>query len=265
MEEPDHAMDYCQNRSRRWLNEEFSRRRQKNSKYSIRAYARCAGLNSGAMSQILAGRRPLTLKQAEKIAAAFDLEGKCKQEFLGSATAEQNRLGASSAPYRVLKADIFKFIADWYHYATLSLLDTDDPPRTSQAIAKRLGIEVKTARDAIDRLLRLGLIHRIDGRWVVDTEALRTTEDIPSQAIRESHRQILKKIDVALDDVDVSRRDSSYVSFCCDPKDLPKAKKLIRRFRRHFTNALEVGSKKEVYAISIHLIPLTQEGENGSP
>jgi uncharacterized protein (TIGR02147 family) len=241
MEEPDHAMDYCQNRSRRWLNEEFSRRRQKNSKYSIRAYARCAGLNSGAMSQILAGRRPLTLKQAEKIAAAFDLEGKCKQEFLGSATAEQNRLGASSAPYRVLKADIFKFIADWYHYATLSLLDTDDPPRTSQAIAKRLGIEVKTARDAIDRLLRLGLIHRIDGRWVVDTEALRTTEDIPSQAIRE------------------------YVSFCCDPKDLPKAKKLIRRFRRHFTNALEVGSKKEVYAISIHLIPLTQEGENGSP
>jgi uncharacterized protein (TIGR02147 family) len=253
-------MDFCQNRSRSFLNDEFKERRDKNPSYSLRSYARDAGVNSGVMSQILNGRRSFTRKQAEKIADALRMSDESKRKFIGNVSQIPNEAaGNVKAPFRVLKSDAFHLIADWHHYAILSLLETNSPPKTSPAVAKRLGIDVGTARAAIDRLIRLGLVYRMDGRLVADTEGLRTTEDIPNEAIRESHRQILSKAAHSLEHVEINKRDASYVSFCCDPKDLLKAKKLIREFRRKFTKIMEVGEKREVYAISIHLIPLSRE------
>jgi transcriptional regulator with XRE-family HTH domain len=253
-------MDFCEEKSRTWLAGDFAQRQAKNAKYSVRAYARAAGVNSGAMSQVLSGKRKLTRKQAEKIADALMLDRESRERFLGPApTAGREIQGAAQEPYRVLKSDVFRLIADWYHYGILSLLETDNPPKTSREIALRLGIDHKSAREGLSRLIRLGMVYRADGQLRVDTEGLRTTEDIPNGAIRQSHRQILAKAARSLDEVPVDKRDSSYISFCCDPRDLPQAKKLIRRFRRQFTKMMERGAKKEVYAISINLFPLSQE------
>ncbi len=46
-----------------------------------------------------------------------------------------------------------------------------------------------------------------------------------------------------------------------NPKDLPLAKKLLRKFVVKFCNQLEEGEKKEVYRLNIQFIPLSKNRE----
>lgn len=53
---------------RKYLVEELQKRKEKNSFYSMNSFARSLGLSSGALSQILAGKRNIGSRTAVKIA-----------------------------------------------------------------------------------------------------------------------------------------------------------------------------------------------------
>ena len=61
--------------------------------------------------------------------------------------------------------------------------------------------------------------------------------------------------------VAVYDRDFSSMTLTMDPKDMSKAKKLIREFRRNFVRVMEKGSKKSVHQISIQFFPITSTEE----
>ncbi|MFN3696078.1 MAG: helix-turn-helix domain-containing protein [Pseudobdellovibrio sp.] len=64
------------------LLEEFNRRVRLNSRYSLRAYATFLGVSSGALSEIMKGQRPLSLKYAIKIAKALGLNTVESRKFI---------------------------------------------------------------------------------------------------------------------------------------------------------------------------------------
>ncbi len=62
----------------------------------------------------------------------------------------------------------------------------------------------------------------------------------------------------AIDEVPFEARENTSITMAIDPSLLPKARKLIREFRRNICNILQAGNKKEnVYHLSIALIPAT--------
>lgn len=234
-----------------WLRNEYAKRRRRNPSYSVRAFARQLSLSSGPLTELLNSKRPFTEKTAERIAACLGLSGDEKAWLLDGV-----RQGTLVEPrrYETIDDDRFSLIADWYHYAILSLLETRLRSHSARELAKKLSITPIEAETAIDRLLRLGLLRRQRGR-LIPTTALATNEDIPSDALRHFHRQVLQQAERSLDAVPVAERDVSSITMAIDRKKIPEAKRLIREFRRKLAGILESGDRTDVYHLAIQLIP----------
>jgi uncharacterized protein (TIGR02147 family) len=158
-----------------------------------------------------------------------------------------------------LREDQFSAIADPLHYALLSLLETPEAPAASHAwMAGRLRTSSLRVSAALQRLERLNLVSRAEGRLVPTFESLSTTEDIASPALRLSHRTTLEDAASTLDEVALELRDVSSMTMAIDPARLPKAKEMIREFRRQLAAYLEAGRRTEVYNLNLQLLPVTQ-------
>jgi transcriptional regulator with XRE-family HTH domain len=60
----------------------FNERKEKNPRYSLRAFARSLGVSSGQLSEILSGKRPLSHKLARRIAIALALTEEESQKLI---------------------------------------------------------------------------------------------------------------------------------------------------------------------------------------
>lgn len=60
----------------------FNDRKDKNPRYSLRAFARSLGVSSGQLSEILSGKRPLSHKLARRIAIALALTEEESQKLI---------------------------------------------------------------------------------------------------------------------------------------------------------------------------------------
>src|SRR5580698_8295148 len=75
------------------LEEELSRRAEVNPRYSLRAMARALGIEPGALSEILSGKRVPSYKMAQKILAALELEPETQTQFLESLAQTHRKRG----------------------------------------------------------------------------------------------------------------------------------------------------------------------------
>lgn len=240
------------------IHRKFIEKRLRNPNYSLRSFARTLGVNSGPLSEIISRKRPLSGKMASQIVQRLDLNIEEHGRFLSNTVPTKTRVKARK--FHSIDVDSFAVIADWYHFAILSLLQTDDFNSDPHWIAKRLGITPSETKMALKRLQKLGFIKKNGGGFVRMHAGLATTTDVPSSALRASHRQALEQCLRSLDEVPAHLRDITSVTFPVDPARLPEAKQMLQKFRRKFLAIMESGPKKEVYHLELCLVPLTQKG-----
>lgn len=238
-----------------WLRSEFLRRRKKNQAYSLRAYARHLGLSPGPLSEILGLKRPLSSRLAKRLAERLALGPEESAAFLSSVGAD---VETRERRLKEIDLDSFHVIADWYHYALLSLVETEGFRLDARWIARRLGVTPLEARLAWERLERLGLVERKEGQGRLRQDGVTTPHDVPSAALRRAHRQALAQASKALEDVPVEERDFSFITLAIDPAKLGMAKALIKRFRAELSRLVETGRRTEVYRLGVYLMPLTR-------
>ena len=232
-----------------WLRREYQSRRVRNASYSLRAFSRLVGLSAGALSDILLEKRAFTPKMFTRIASRLSLSNSEQAKWLALVKSQD-------ADYHELSDDQFQIIAQGSHYALLSLLETEDFVSDPRWIAKRLGILASEVKMIIERLERLGFISSHSGiRRAVSR--ITTSQDIPSEALRESHREGLLQAIGALE-APLPLRDISSITMAIDVTRLPEAKSLIKTFRRDLSKLLEEGSRTQVYNLNIQLVPVTK-------
>ena len=159
----------------------------------------------------------------------------------------------------LLDEETLSIIKDWEHYAILAYLQTSTSKKLPGDIAKALRLpQVKFLR-AQANLEKAGLLKR-DGNHLKGTfNSLDTTRGIPSPALREAHAQYIDKAKSALTEFSPDERDITGITLAVSSKNLPKAKDLIRQFRRELTELLEQGETDEVFRFNIQLFPLTHK------
>jgi transcriptional regulator with XRE-family HTH domain len=234
-----------------YLNFIFEAKRKKNSKYSLRAFARDCGLNSGRMSQFLSGQRLLTPAMIKKISQNLGLS---ETELL----LFSNLRKKEKSVYKV-EGEVLKNIYHPINFYVLSLFETEKFQATAEFIAKRLKISSELAQQSLDFLEKNNLIARnSENKLVPRYDIIQTTTNIPNESLRQSHKISLSRIIENLDHVDVKDRHMTSVTLCVDPVLLPMAQKKIMNFVRKIATGLESGRKKEVYELNIQLFPVTQ-------
>lgn len=219
----------------------------------MRAYAKKIRVPQSAVSEIIAGKRPVTKKTARKILTGLD---RAPHEI--AAIVDSSPVAHNDQVYKTLDIDTFHMISDWYYYAILSLAETDDFRGSPKWIAKRLGITEKVAREAIERLLRLDLLKESNSELRPTGHQFETNSELATPALRKANRQNVELIGDALELIPVAERDFTAMTLCFDPERIEEARKLIKNFRRGFARVMESKRKKEVYKICIQLFPLTR-------
>jgi uncharacterized protein (TIGR02147 family) len=247
------------------LNQEFRRRRERNSAYSLRSFSRDLAVNPGRLSQYFSGQRQVTNKAAVKMMTKLGLSPKEQFDWLGMnfSAPPPDRSGDSSVetqpePY-LLQQKVFELIAEPIHFTLLSLLETRGFHDNVRWMAQRLKSTVPEVMQSLRLLRELGLlVMSKDGRYSpTHKNGVRSSDGVKNAASRMAHKKQMEQAIQSLDEIPLELRDITSITFAADPRKLAEAKVLIKEFRRKITTLFETTHQAEVYRLQVQLLPLT--------
>jgi uncharacterized protein (TIGR02147 family) len=240
-----------------FFNEIFLNRRRKNPKYSMRAFARDLSLTQGRLWELIHGRYIPGTKVTERISELLKLtpEDKLRMQTLIAAEKAQ-----PVSTLRTVSNDELAMISDWEHLAIFNLISTKGFDHTMNSIVTRLEISQLQAEGALNRLIDQGLVLEEDGRYVPAYSNISTQTEVPSEVIREFHRQIIGRSVTSLQRDSVDTRSITSMVFPANVKNLSKAKKIIAEFNVRMAELMDKGDTTEVYSLAVQLVPITVAG-----
>jgi transcriptional regulator with XRE-family HTH domain len=237
----------------RLLVESYDRIKQRNPAYSLRAFAQRLGMSSGALSTIMRGQRRISQSMAERILQGLDADPKTRNGVLGLFS------GAEAAvKHSLLTMDQFQLVSESLHFELLCLIETKGFREDAEWMAGRLLRSVRDIEQALERLLRLGMLKRgARGKLLLTGEIFQSPDGISDSSIRRSHFESLEQAKHSLEVHSVEERDFSSETMAIDPELLPMARNLLRDCRRKLSKLFDNGEKKDVYKLSMQLFPLS--------
>jgi uncharacterized protein (TIGR02147 family) len=224
----------------------------------------------------LNGRHGLSPARGHAVAAALGLSGQMSELFVNLVTAHHGRdpRTKKSAEKRVqrdlsqldfyrLSEDSWQLIADWYYFAILELTKLSSCDSSHSYFSKALGLPQQVVSDAIARLLRSNLLKRAKGRLVATNANVAVGDSgMPNDAIRLGHKQTLERAIHAIYNQNLEQRHFSSINFVMSRDALPRAKELIRNFRRELAAEVrKFPAADRVYTLSVQLFDLCPDLE----
>jgi uncharacterized protein (TIGR02147 family) len=275
---PPNLFDYFDYRE--YLHDYYLFHKKRNASYSYRLFARKAKLGSpNYLKLVVDGKRRITDRTLYQFARGLGLsrdeekyfrELVMYQEVSDPDSKEQHlrSLMKYQEKQRIptpLKSEKAKLLLDWYHSVVRELVATkgfkDDP----NWIAKRLGNKISEvqAKESLDLLFRLNLVHRNSEGKIVQREPLLTSSDeVPSHIIRALHRTFLRKAITSIFSVPTDKREMSGLVLAVPHNRLKDIKEEIKEFRRKMNRKYGMDSEgDDVYFVGLYLFPVTQRGE----
>lgn len=234
----------------------YSLKKAQNSSFSLRAFGKKIGVSSGALTEILQGKRRVTRATAVRILENLNFSGEEIKMFV------DGKVKKSARTYADLSLDHYEIIATWQYLSLLNFLELPNETHSTKNISKRMGLTLKKTEDLLKRLLRLGMIEKKEDRFYRTFLRYQTSEDIVNAAIKKYHRQTLELSEKALDKVAVDERDFSSIILKVHPKNLSRIKKKIRDFQDELSEEMDNDDPREIYHLNVHLYPVTKRGSD---
>ncbi|MFS4460851.1 TIGR02147 family protein [Bdellovibrio sp. HCB2-146] len=254
---------------RQYLREAFDLRSSRNKNYSLRSFAKDLGLAVSTLTEVLAGKYGLSPERATDVAVRLNLSAMQSEHFCNLVTMRFSRkMEAREEARRAVEQRLsthtqevpteqFKTIAQWQHSALLRLLETKNYVQENSWIGQRLGLPPEEVDAFFERLEKLNLIVREDGRFKPTGEFVTVGDGRASEALRQAHKDIMKKAIVAIDDVPINERQMSSTMFAIDKNDLEAAKEELTQFRRQFASKYCKGNNTDdVYVLGMQFFSL---------
>ncbi len=255
------------------LHELLSERKASNPSYSLRAFARDIGLSPPQLSNVISGKRGLSEAMVSKVLDRLALDPREQSWFRTSLKAKfcksskdrseaQKKVAVLSADVdtKYLDLDLFKAVSNWYHFALIELIKISTGTKNSvQNFSERLGISEDEINLALGRLIRLELISFTKKAYVVNQDTVIADQGIPSEAVKNFHRQILEKSAQAMAFQNPSERYGYSAALPVKVKSVDRAKKLIQKFRTDFAREIsDHEGGEEIYGLCLQFFKLTQ-------
>lgn len=240
-----------------FLTQEFLKRKERNPNFSLRSFAKWLDISPAQLSQMMTGKRPITLNSLKKIGLRVGLSP-LEQKNLLTSLLKQKKMLAPDQDKKIIhmQEDQFRVISDWYHFAILSLTQIKGAQSDPRWIARRLGINVDEANQALMRLQRLGII-QLKPTFKQIGEPIQVSSAMPSEAIRKYHKQNLNLAIEKIDTVPVNLREYQSISFPMSPKHVALFKKQIDEFLEQAAELSENTAGSEIYNLNVQLFPIT--------
>jgi uncharacterized protein (TIGR02147 family) len=261
------------------LKSEFEHRQNMNESYSLRGFAQKLGIAPSKISEILNHKQGLSEKLALKICNELRFSQDETNHFINTVKAHCSKSPKVRAEYTKIleqrnrkiesfdiQESLFSIISNWYHFAILELMNTEDFQSGPKWISKRLSISLQDAKHGIQNLEKLGLIEEKNNDFKPTGVNLRTSDGIGSSSIKKFNDQILTKAKDAIYEQDVSKRHLSTLTVGVNEEIIPEVFEKISAFRKELNQFISNHSKNNnteaVYCFSSQFFELTHEEKN---
>ncbi len=229
---------------RSYLRDLLSERIGRNPAYSLRSMAAQLGLAASSLSEIIKGRanlsreRAFTVTQKLSLSAAeseyFDLlvqlETVKKPEMREMIVARMKALNPQQSVHDV-SVEYFKVMSEWYHGPVMILAQTLPAPVSAARIAKKVGLSPVQVEAALERLKKLELLVEGEpGHYSEPAERVRVSSEVPNEALRAYHRQMLARAQDALTTQSPQEKCVATETFAFHAEFLGEAKKLTDEY-----------------------------------
>jgi uncharacterized protein (TIGR02147 family) len=263
------------------LRDAYLHRREKNKGYTLSSFARDLGVSKSLLSRILSGDRPVSMKMVLQISATLNLSETKSKALLLSVIKNSSRnakiskkvklmlekeldksIEASKPNYTIVEVERFKAMANWYHLAIMYLTNVRGFKNQPLWIAKKLGISSTEVRDAIERLIALGILKEEKGELKLTNESVYVKTHKSEFAVRKFHEQMITKAQDELKKTDqesFNKRLINGITFTCSESQIELIKEKIDRFQDEILALAGSGNKEELYQMNIQFFPLTKQ------
>lgn len=272
-----HYSDY-----RSFLKDAYATQKKYRPRWSYGSWARQLGLKSpSTLVMILKGQRNPSSQLTHALANRLHLSSKETEFFFDLVQFQKFRQNAamsallmekltkisrqnSGRAFKFLDHQTFSAISSWYFAAIRELVQLSDFREDPEWICRRLLFPVtpKAAREAIEILLKLGLLERKpNGRLSLAQGELDTVSDVADEGVKRFHEQVLENAKTSLRRTPPSQREIVGTTFPVPHSKMGKAKQLIRKFQQEFCDLLEESPSDAIYHLEIAFFPVAFSGD----
>lgn len=259
---------------RQYLKDAYTERRQESSKFSYRFIASKVGFASpGFFTNVLAGKKDISLKLVLKFAELFKLNRKEKEYFevlvlFNKATSGGEKkeyldrlLALRGSRVKKVEAHQWEYFEKWYYTAVRELIALRPFRGDFRALAAMVNppISVSEARKSIELLLSLGLICKGPDGAFERTDAVISAGDELSKALIDSFQvQAMDLAKQALDKLPTGTRNFSTLTLSVSGATYEAMIEELRSFRRRLLEMAQNSDNVDrVYQMNFHVFPLT--------
>lgn len=249
------------------------------ARFSYRWFSKRAGFSAPNYLKLVAeGDRNLAVASVDRFARGLGLDAREHEAFERlvrlahaetdaerTALTDEIRSARAATPVHRLAADAYDLYAKWWSVVMRELCAHAPAGADAGwfAWAVKPPVKLSEAREALERLERLGLIRRDGDRWEVADPKITTGGEVVSLAVRNFHRSMLG---LAAESLERVPRDARHVSGLTVPLTESQYAALTRRlaeFRRTVLEGLdeEPGERRRIYHLEFALFPVSEEVE----
>lgn len=248
------------------LSEELARRKYLNHSYSLRAFAKSLKVSPGELSEAIRGIRPITINFVNKLEKIFNFNEDEKEHLKSLVLIDQGKLSREdyflekkSLSKLTISQSTFKLISKWYHFAILNLFDCYGFVWCDKYISKRLGIKKSKAKEAMQNLIRIGLVVKRGKKYQTVDKNIFAGDQGFGLAVRTYHQEMLLKAIESIEKDSVEERYSSGIGVPIKKEDLKKLEKEIIKFENRILKKYSSTNADEVYQLQNTFFPITKQ------
>jgi uncharacterized protein (TIGR02147 family) len=246
------------------LLDEVRVRKEKNSRYSNRAFARDVGVSIAMMSGVLNKKKGLSVSMAIQISEKLNYCEEEKLYFIALARAYSETNPAEKMKYLsylrehgdffvrdILPEQELDLLNNWYSLLIFSALDYEHFKRNISLIASTLGIKVSEVQKTLGALEQLGIIKEHDGEYSKILDSIEFKSEIPSQSIQNFHLSQLLKTKEMIRNCSVESRYLKNMSFSFDKKFQCEITEKIDTFINELSNYQYIGRPQSLISVNV--------------
>lgn len=263
---------------RAFLRDYLSEAQRRNKAFSLRAYAQKLHIPASFLSEILSGKKNISVERAYQLCSELGLSADERDYFLKLVECELAKdpavrsralqeLRNHARPLERHEMDLlqFKMISTWFYIPVLEMATQAHYDGRVEHVAMDLGISPAQLTEALQILIDLKLIEATETGFTKTSTHLMIASENHHKALKEFHSQMLEKAQRALYDQTPQDRYTGSETLMIDPSVLPEAKTIINTCLDQLVRVLNKGTAKTLpYHLQVNFFSLKRKS-NGSP
>jgi len=254
---------------------------EKNKSYSLRAFAKNLGLSPGGLSQIIGGKKRISLNRAHDIAQKIPWTKQEKDIFLLIVQLETtksvdlkfellNKIIKKSKFQQPKQSNLndekFKLMADWCSVAILEMISNFASKWDTNKIGAYLNISKKVVEVTIERLIKIGIIElQKNGSYKRLKDHILLSSDNPNTTLQLYYESCLEQIKKSIRNQTPKEKVIGTEVMAFDPDQLDEVRSITDDYFQQLCDLSKQGKNRtHIYQSMAIFYRLNQSLESAS-